>query len=408
MKRVLVVFLAACHSTPPPQPITIGFLAPLTGDIAAFGRDLTDASNLALEEINSGGGVIGGRELRLTVYDTGTSATGAQLGYTELLNEEVPAILGPTASSESVAVRDQVVAGTTVTVSQSATSPELGTLDWGGYFFRMAPSDAVQSVVLAELITATLAPSAQLCVVFRDDPYGNGLMQALQGRITNSITQAKFDPAQADLSHVLDPCDPLIAGAGNGILFITLVADGAQLIDDAASRGWNPPTTHHVFLTDGTKNHDLVTILAHPGFVEGAQGTAATGPDPNTPAGAVRAAFDTRFVARFSINPDVYTEMAYDAVYVVAIGLELAATTSDRPAIRDALGKIGAGSAVPPGDWKMLRDVLGRDKQVQYTGASGNVAFDAIGGVMPPHYISVWTVTGGTVVEVRIEEIDTN
>src|SRR5688572_30143091 len=150
----LFVVLVACSGGGggDPEPIELGFLAPLTGDIAAFGRDLVDASNLALEEINDGGGVLGGREIRLEVYDTGTSATGASIGYTALLNQQVPVILGPTASSETVGVREQVKAGTTLTISQSATSPELSTLDFGGYFYRLAPSDAVQAIVLAEQI----------------------------------------------------------------------------------------------------------------------------------------------------------------------------------------------------------------------------------------------------------------
>ena len=71
MRRVIACVLAGCGgSGPAPEPIEIGFLAPLTGDIPALGRDLTDASNLALEEMNIAGGVLENREIRLKVYYT--------------------------------------------------------------------------------------------------------------------------------------------------------------------------------------------------------------------------------------------------------------------------------------------------------------------------------------------------
>lgn len=388
---------------PPPQPITIGFLAPLTGDIAAFGRDLTDASNLALEEINTAGGVRGGRQLKLNVQDTGTSAAGASISFTSLLNQGLPVILGPTASSEVVGIREQVKAGTTLTISQSATSPELSALDFGGYFIRLAPSDAVQAVVLAEKITQKAL--AGLCVVYRDDPYGNGLADAVRGRITTTTTLAKFDPALADLSNVLAPCDPLINTPNTGILFITLVADGAQLMDFASARGWMA-AQHPVFLTDGTRNRDLVTILTNPAFVEGAIGTAPTGPDPNGPDGVVLREFKSRFLTRFNRESDVYAEMAYDAVYVAAAGLELAGA-DDRTAIRDAMANLASGLKIPVGDWPAMRDALRSDGEVDFLGASGEVTFNlATGDVRGPFYISVWTISGGAVVETDVERID--
>jgi branched-chain amino acid transport system substrate-binding protein len=387
------------------EPIAIGFLSPLTGDIAAFGRDLTDASNLALEEINNDGGVLSGREIRLVVYDTGTSATGAGIGYTALLNQGVPVILGPIASSEVVGVREQIKAGTTLTLSQSATSPQLTSLDFGGYFHRLAPSDAVQAVVLAEQVTAT-APGS-LCIVHRDDPYGNGLTAAVRARVTTPIVEASFDPGLADLSNVLDPCDSLIATPGNAIMFVTLVADGAQLMDDAANRGWSA-TQHTVFLTDGTKNRDLVTILSHRDFVEGAIGTAPTGPNPDSPEGVVLRDFKSRFRARFSRDADVFAEMAYDALYVAAMAIEIAGSTDSRPAIRDALPKLSAGTSIAAsGDWAVIRDEIRAKGQVDFVGASGELSFDpASCDILGPFYISVWTINNGAVVETDVRKID--
>jgi branched-chain amino acid transport system substrate-binding protein len=402
-----LVLLAACSSSSStPQQIQIGFLAPLTGDIAAFGRDLTNASNLALEEINNGGGVLGGRALSLEVYDTGTSPTGASLGYTQLLNAQVPVILGPTASSEVLAVADQVQDGSTLTISQSATSPQISTTDFGGYFYRLAPSDAVQAVVLAQQITAK-APSG-ICIAYRDDAYGTALEALVAAKISTPVTTASYDPTATDLSHVLDPCDSLMANPTSAIMFISFIADGAALLDDAADRGWNS-TTQQVFLTDGTENMDLESILQNPSFVEGAIGTMATGPDPTTPAGAVMNAFQQRFLSRYGYPADVYTEQSYDAVYVAAMAMELAGGTDDHEQIKNEIPNLMNGSMMVnlAGEWQPILAQIEKSHSVGYKGPSGVIQFNLqTGDLLPPYYISIWTVSGGAVVVQQVVEVD--
>jgi hypothetical protein len=60
---------------------------------------------------------------------------------------------------------------------------------------------------------------------------------------------------------------------------------------------------------------------------------------------------------------------------------------------------------IPASDFVLLVDDL--DGQVDFRGASGEVAFDlTTGDIKGPFFINVWTISGGAVTDLRIERID--
>jgi len=70
---VLSLALTGCGSNQPqapvapvaPEEIKIGSVFPMTGAIATFGQSSLNGTQLAFEEINNAGGVLGGRKLVL-------------------------------------------------------------------------------------------------------------------------------------------------------------------------------------------------------------------------------------------------------------------------------------------------------------------------------------------------------
>src|SRR5688572_16582674 len=84
---LLVAGLTACGGDDPEVgPIRLGVIAPLSGDLAAGGPDIEASMQLAVEEINGAGGVLG-RELELEVQDDGSTERGAADAYARLLAE---------------------------------------------------------------------------------------------------------------------------------------------------------------------------------------------------------------------------------------------------------------------------------------------------------------------------------
>ena len=59
MRRVLLVLSVLCLGFTFAQPVKIGILSPLTGGAAGTGQAQKAGFELALEEINAAGGVLG-------------------------------------------------------------------------------------------------------------------------------------------------------------------------------------------------------------------------------------------------------------------------------------------------------------------------------------------------------------
>jgi branched-chain amino acid transport system substrate-binding protein len=197
------LLLAACNSddiavpdtvattttttTEPPRTgngqLTIGVLLPTTGPGAQLGQPMIGAVRLAVDRINEAGGVFG-EPVRLVEADEGASVSSATLGFDTLLAEEVDAIVGPASSLAALGALDHAVSAGVLTCSPTATSLALDNFPDNGLFFRTAPSDSLQAVVIAQLAEQT--GSATVSIFYIDDAYGRGLADAVESAVASS------------------------------------------------------------------------------------------------------------------------------------------------------------------------------------------------------------------------------
>ncbi len=106
----LVLATTACDSSGgdgSDDPIPVGYITPLTGDYSPLGTDNEKAVELAVDEVNSDGGVLG-RELELISHNDESNPDQAIQGFNEIMNEEPAAIIGSASSNSAAALMEQV------------------------------------------------------------------------------------------------------------------------------------------------------------------------------------------------------------------------------------------------------------------------------------------------------------
>lgn len=157
---------------PTTTPLKIGSLLPKTGDLAAAGPPIFAGVQLAVNEINAAGGVLG-RPIEYTEGDDGTNPEVANATVDRLVAAGVQVIVGAAASGITKAVMPKVVGAQRVLISPSATSDELSGLPDNGFFFRTSPPDVLQSKALTDVIMRYGA--RRIAIVARNDSYGLGL-----------------------------------------------------------------------------------------------------------------------------------------------------------------------------------------------------------------------------------------
>src|SRR6201993_5273224 len=158
MKRLfLLIFgalLAIAGSAFSQDTIKIGEFGSLTGDNASFGTSQNNGVQMALEEINAAGGVLG-KKINLTVEDNETKQGETTTIARKLISQDhVVAIIGEVASSKTLEAAPIAQASKIPLIATAATNPAV--TQTGDYVFRVCFTDDFQAVVIARFVLETL------------------------------------------------------------------------------------------------------------------------------------------------------------------------------------------------------------------------------------------------------------
>src|SRR5258708_32857112 len=147
-----------------PADIPIGVYAATSGSEAAFGQATVQGEQLAAEEINKNGGVLG-RKIRLIVEDDLGKAEEAASVVTKLItHDNVIAVLGENSSNQSLAAAPICQASKVPMISASSTNPAV--TKKGDYIFRVCFTDPYQGKALAMFVRTNL--HATTAAILRD------------------------------------------------------------------------------------------------------------------------------------------------------------------------------------------------------------------------------------------------
>jgi len=183
-------------------PLIIGTLLPLTGNLAFLGPPEVAGAQLAVNDINAAGGVLG-QPVQLVEGDSGDASTDtATQTVDRLLQSGVNAIVGAASSGVSLTVIDAITQAGVMQISPANTSDQFTTYNDNGLYFRTAPPDTLQARALADLIIED--GNNTVGILALNDPYGTGLAEnTLQnlvdaGLSEDDIQSITYDPQAAN------------------------------------------------------------------------------------------------------------------------------------------------------------------------------------------------------------------
>jgi ABC-type branched-subunit amino acid transport system substrate-binding protein len=177
--------------------LTIGSILPQTGSLAFLGPPEFAGVQLAVDEINEAGGVLGQPVVNSPGDSGDTSTNQADQTVDRLLSENVDAIIGAASSSVTLTVIDKITAAGVTMFSPANTSTELSGYDDGGLYFRTAPPDIYQGDVLGQFVIND--GNQTVAIMNLNDSYGNSLAAQARETIEASggeiVAEVVYDPA---------------------------------------------------------------------------------------------------------------------------------------------------------------------------------------------------------------------
>ena len=104
------------------QDITVGVAGPMTGGESAFGRQMKNGAEQAVEDLNAAGGVLG-KKLALQVGDDACDPKQARSIAEKFASSKVPFVAGHYCSSSSIPASEAYAEGNVLQITPASTNP---------------------------------------------------------------------------------------------------------------------------------------------------------------------------------------------------------------------------------------------------------------------------------------------
>ena len=305
--------------------LKIGMVLPLSGPAAAVGGYALAGAKIALDRVNKSGGVLG-KQLELITEDDQTTNPGAVLAFSKLAAQpDMVAFLGPVRSTQNHAIANDILK-TAKPFCFGGTDPALTKMG-NPWMIRFRPNDSYSGRVIASYGVETLGKK-NWALVHSTDAFGTSGNKLLAASIDKLGAKVATDQGYPNQSQDFTPVVLAIKSSGADIIgsYFTYENDQAIFARQAKQLGLTIP-----WVGSATTVAAAALKLAGPAL----WGTYAV-TDYAADSSPEAKEFAKLYAAVSSAQPDLQSAWPYDAIGVLAIGINKAGST-DPSKIREAM-----------------------------------------------------------------------
>lgn len=295
--------------------INIGMNMELSGDVAAYGSAEKEGVDLAVEEINADGGILG-KKIKLVEKDNKSDNNEAATVATNLTtNDKVVAIVGPATSGATKAALPSVTKAQVPMVTPSGTDDSI--TKHGDsvqeFAFRSCFQDSFQGTIIAKYAEDNMKADKAIILGDNSSDYALGLSKAFKEEYDGEIVmEENFTAKDKDFQAVLTK----IKDQDFDVLFVPgYYTEAGLIIKQAREMGIKQPilgadgfADEKLVQTAGAANVNEVYYTGH--FSTKAPATSKVEP------------FIEAFKAKYGKEPSSFNALAYDAVYMIKAAIE--------------------------------------------------------------------------------------
>lgn len=343
------------------KEVKLGVILGFTGPLESITPHMGAGAELAMKEVSDSGKLLDGAIVtpvrgNSTCIDAGAATAAAERLITA---DGIKGIMGADCSGVTGAILSNVaLPNGVVMISPSATSPGLSTAEDNGLFFRTAPSDARQGVVMTEILMEE--GIKEVAVSYVNNDYGKGLADSFQAAFEAAGGKVTINAAHEDQKADYSAEVGALAAAGGQRLVVAGYVDGGgsgivrAALDAGAFDSFHFP--------DG-----MVGAKLEENF--GSEIDGSTGQHPGTDSPGA-----TKFqeLAGDAFDPtSAFAAESYDAAALIMLAMQ-AANSDDPQVYKDKVMDVAnaPGEKIYPGELAKALDLLKAGTDIDYVGAS--------------------------------------
>ena len=323
----LLVGLSSCNKKAEGDgnTIVIGEVAAMTGGTATFGTSSHAGTQMAIDEINAAGGVLGKQITLVTEDDQSKQGEAGTVAKKLVSREKVIAMLGEVASGRSLEMAPICQKAGIPMISPASTNP--GVTATGDYIFRVCFIDPFQGTVMAKFALSKGWKNVAILTDAKQD-YSVGLTKYFKEHfVKNGGTvsgEQSYGSSDKDFKAQLTS---LKAGNPEAILASGYYGETSLIAKQARELGITVP----LLGGDGWDSPALVEVAGS--AIEGCFFSNHYSSEDQSPR---IQEFVKKYQAKHNAVPDAMAALGYDSALILCDAIKRAGTTEGK-ALRDAI-----------------------------------------------------------------------
>jgi branched-chain amino acid transport system substrate-binding protein len=325
----VALVIVAIQAVPAQEPIKLGVVGPHSGAAAVDGQNTLIGAQVAAQEINAAGGLLGGRKIEIVAADTrGIPAESVSAFRKVVTQDKVVAVDCCWFSSSTIATHPTIEELKVPTTNGVSFLPDAKDTKLT-YLFKFAQTPRLESRFVDYWVKQLNVK--KVAFLARNDDWGratSGVYQARLRELGGTVLSSDFyTPGEKDFYSYLTKIKALNPEAIN---LVDISATAATQVKQIAELGIKTATLG----SDGPITDAFIKLAGS--IAEGIPLVVRYGATLDTPRNkAFVAAFKAR---RGGEEPDQYAQAGYDSIYLQAEAIKRAGST-DPAKIREALTK---------------------------------------------------------------------
>lgn len=354
--------------------VKFGFLIGVTGDYAPYFEPSLAGAELAIEEINEAGGVLG-RQVELVTADNQSTVEGAVQGFSRLVDVENVVAIGGVESDGALAILETLKEQQMPVMCPACGTTELDTAA-GDFIWRITGSDTDGGIIAAQFARDAGFENVAMLVQNTEGASAPAeiFRQVFEGAVGSEVAaDVRFDPGASAYQSQLQEAfasepDAVYLGAG--------FEAGIVLLQEWERRGYGG----QFFVSPDLVVPEISALSAT--LAEGVLTGAIPAYDTESVA---YASFAERYEERTGEQPSagLYEANQYDQYIALALAIA-AADSTEGPAIAEQVPQI----LNPPGtevfSYAEALEELEAGNDIDYHGASSSLDLNENGNLAAP------------------------
>ncbi len=375
--------------------LDVGLLAPSPGLLATLFLGQDRGSGFAVDDVNSGGGVLDGPlTITRSVAEPGAEPTAnAQAA----VDAGAQALIGPAGSADIVAVRDEIASLGSTACSASASLPgaTLGQ-DPLALVRTVLPDDVTTTYLAGRIISRRdeVAPGAawKVAIVARSDAYGQSISNGLAAILQAAGLQPSvvgYNPRRVTFTGTAED----VVAIQPDLSILVTYEEGANLLSALVTAGVDPATMIGLDAFFQPRIADLATAGTDATAVDGFQALGAMG----------NRAFLQRLYDDDPNGQVANAAQAYDCAVMLSLATAVV-DAGDADSLAQAMIDV-TGDGVTCTTYADCLDKLNAGENINYDGVSGQIQLDENGDPTFARFTTA-KLEGGVVTDIQSSDVD--